>query len=77
MSITTRSVRACCFNGRRYWVFESGMDVSPSSLPTCFDLTPLALYSGRGAGGEGFALYFNWFFDREFNVYLRFRSVNK
>ncbi len=35
-----------------------------SSLPTSFDLAPLALYSGRGAGGEGFTL----FFDRELNV---------
>jgi hypothetical protein len=26
---------------------------------------------------RGFALCFDWFFDREFNVYLRFRSVNK
>ena len=25
----------------------------PSSLPTSFDLAPLALVSGRGAGGEG------------------------
>ena len=48
-----------------------------SSLPTSFDLAPLALYSGRGAGGEGFTLCFDWFFDREFNVYLRFRIVNK
>jgi hypothetical protein len=42
--------------------------LSPSSLPTSFVLAPLALYSGRGAGGEGFTLCFDWFFDREFNV---------
>ena len=49
----------------------------PSSLPTSFDLAPLALYSGRGAGGEGFTLCFDLYFDREFNDDPRFRSVNK
>ena len=29
-----------------------------SSLPTSFDLAPLALVSGRGAGGEGFCTVF-------------------
>ena len=38
-----------------------------SCLPTSFDLAPLAPYSGRGAGGEGFTLCFDWYFDREFN----------
>ena len=32
------------------------------------DEAPLALVSGRGVGGEGFALCFDWFFDREFNL---------
>jgi hypothetical protein len=44
---------------------------------TSFDLAPLALYSGRGAGGEGLTLCFDLFFDREFNDYPRFRSINK
>ena len=46
----------------------AGVAHAASSLPTSFDLAPLALYSGRGAGGEGFTLCFDWFFDREFNV---------
>ena len=29
-----------------------------SALPTSIDLAPLALYSGRGVGGEGFCTVF-------------------
>ncbi len=59
------SKRRLCFapRGSNHSLYEgeqSGMGVSPSS----FDLAPLALYSGRGAGGEGFTLCF----DREFNL---------
>ncbi len=32
--------------------------LAASSLPTSFDLAPLALVSGRGAGGEGFCTVF-------------------
>ena len=34
------------------------LDNLAPSLPTSFDLAPLAPYSGRGAGGEGFCTVF-------------------
>jgi len=40
-------------------------------------LLPSPCTRGEGQGVRGFALCFNWYFDREFNVYPRFRSVNK
>jgi len=40
-------------------------------------LLPSPRTRGEGQGVRGFALCFDYFFDREFNVYLRFRSVNK
>jgi hypothetical protein len=40
-------------------------------------LLPSPRTRGEGLGVRGFALCFGWFFDREFNFYLRFRRVNK
>jgi hypothetical protein len=36
----------------------SSVTLPSSSIPTSFDLAPLALVSGRGAGGEGFCTVF-------------------
>jgi hypothetical protein len=56
---------------------EVAKGYSHGRKPTSFDRAPIALYSGRGAGGEGVTLCFDWYFDREFNDHPRFRSVNK
>ena len=45
---------------------------------TSFDIAPFSpVLRGEGLGMRGFALSFDWFFDREFNVSLRFRIANK
>ncbi len=53
----------------------------PPCRRTSFDLAPprpgLGRTRGEGQGVRGFALCFDWFFDLEFNVYLRFLSLNK
>jgi hypothetical protein len=53
------------------------MGMKPHLYPHLLILLPSPCTRGEGPGVRGFALRFDWFFDREFNVRLRFRSVNK
>ncbi len=54
---------------------------SPHLYPHLVIVLPSPWSRGEGQGVRGFELCidwcFDWLFDREFNVYLRFRSVNK
>ncbi len=48
-----------------------------ASLPTSLCLLPSPLFRGEGLGVRGFALCFDWIFNREFNARPRFRRMNK
>ena len=55
----------------------SGKALRTHVYPHLLILLPSPCTRGEGQGVRGIALCFNWYFDREFNVYPRFRSVNK
>ena len=52
------SMRACPDGGNNWQLPSCSHRYEASALPTSIDLAPLALYSGRGVGGEGFCTVF-------------------
>jgi len=56
---------------------RESMGETPHLVPHLLILLPSPWSRGEGLGVRGFALCFDWYFDREFNIYPRFRSVNK
>ncbi len=53
---------------RRYGASQMAWARSPHLYPHLLILLPSPWSRGEGLGVRGFALCFDWFFDREFNV---------
>ena len=77
--IVTSSSSGCVSTrwGLVVWVGRSFPGRCPHLYPHLLILLPSPCTRGEGLGVRGFALCFDWYFDREFNLYPRFRSVNK